>query len=105
MRSVIISMMKTQYKNTIVDLLNFLIKDHRDWSWKMAGSYGNGGGFSICEIIIYEIKNNKTLGKIAYQVETGKILNMRFSGYKKVRADNAVDAMLDLISYTKRAFR
>ncbi len=83
-------------KNTIVSLLNHLIKERRDISWKMGVGYHNG-----VDISIYEIKNNKMVSKIAFNGENGNLLRMKTSGYRQKVADNVVDAILDLSNYLK----
>ncbi len=86
-------------KNTIVNLLNHLIKERRDISWKMGVGYHNGVDISIYEILIYEIKNNRTLSKIAFNGDNGSLLRMKTIGYKQKMADNVVDALLDLNNF------
>lgn len=89
-------------KNTIVDLLNHLIKDHCGLSWKMGTGLHNGKGVSIYEILIFEIKNNKTIGKIAFNGETGRLLNLHVAGYTSRIADNVIDALLDITNYLRK---
>jgi|GEM_PF-5897049 hypothetical protein len=88
-------------KNAIVDLLNHTIKERRDISWKMGTGYHNGMDISIYEILIYEIKNNKTIGRFAFNGDSGKLINQRIIGYRQKMADNIVDALLDINNYLK----
>ncbi len=88
-------------KNTIVNLLNHLIKDRRDISWKMGVGYHNGVDVSTYEVLIYEIKNNRMLSKIAFNGENGRLLRMRTIGYRQKMADNVVDAILDLANFMR----
>lgn len=89
-------------KNTIVDLLNYLIKERRDISWKMGVGYHNGLDISIYEVLIFEIKNNRTISKIAFNGNSGKLLKMKLSGYHQKMADNIVDAILDVSNYLRK---
>lgn len=86
-------------KNTIVDLLNHLIKERRDISWKLGTGYHNGTDISIYEILIYEIKNNRTIGRFAFNGNSGAVINQRISGYHQQMADNIIDALLDVNNY------
>jgi hypothetical protein len=86
-------------KNAIVDLLNHTIRDRRDISWKMGTGYHNGVDISIYEVLIYEIKNNKTIGRFAFNGESGKLINQRVVGYRQQMADNIIDALLDINNY------
>jgi hypothetical protein len=88
-------------KNDIVDLLNHTIKERRDISWKMGTGYHNGIDISIYEILIYEIKNNRTIGQFAFNGESGKLINQRIIGYRHEMADNIVDALLDINNFLK----
>ncbi|WKV13965.1 hypothetical protein [Marivirga harenae] len=89
-------------KSAIVDLLNHTIKERRDISWKMGTGYHNGIDISIYEILIYEIKNNRTIGRFAFNGDSGKLINQKIIGYRQSMADNIVDALLDINIYLKR---
>ena len=89
-------------KNALVDLLNHTIKERRDISWKMGTGYHNGTDISIYEILIYEIKNNRTIGRFAFNGDSGELINQRIVGYRQSMADNIVDALLDINIYLKR---
>ncbi|SMG45873.1 hypothetical protein SAMN05661096_03193 [Marivirga sericea] len=90
-------------KNAIVDLLNHTIKERRDISWKMGVGYHNGVDVSIYEVLIYEIRNNKIIGRFAFNGDSGKLINQRVIGYRQKMADNIVDALLDINNFlTKR---
>ncbi|WKK81969.1 hypothetical protein [Marivirga arenosa] len=91
-------------KNAIVDLLNHTIKESRDVSWKMGAGYHNGTDVSIYEVLIYEIKNNKTIGRFAFNGKSGELINQRIVGYRQKAADNIIDALLDVSNYLKSKF-
>ncbi len=88
-------------KNTVVNLLNHLIKERRDISWKMGVGYHNGVDVSTYEVLVYEIKNNRMLSKIAFNGKNGRLLRMRTIGYRQKMADNVVDAILDLSNFMR----
>lgn len=92
-------------KNSIVDLLNHTIKERRDISWKMGTGYHNGMDVSIYEILIYEIKNHKTIGRFAFNGDSGKLINQRIIGYHQKMADNITDALLDVNNYLKERMK
>ncbi|GAA5038286.1 hypothetical protein GCM10011506_34800 [Marivirga lumbricoides] len=89
-------------KNTIVDLLNHLIKERRDISWKMGVGYHDGINISIYEILIFEIKNNRTISKIAFNGNSGKLLKIKVCGYRQKMADNIIDAILDINNFLRK---
>jgi len=89
-------------KNSIVDLLNHTIKERRDISWKMGIGYHNGIDISIYEILIYEIKNNKIIGRFAFNGDSGALINQRVIGYQQKMADNIIDALLDINNYLRK---
>lgn len=89
-------------KNALVDLLNHTIKERRDISWKMGTGYHNGIDISIYEILIYEVKNNKTIGRFAFNGHSGELINQRIIGQRQKVADNIIDALLDINNYLKK---
>jgi hypothetical protein len=89
-------------KTALVDLLNHTIRERRDISWKMGTGYHNGKDISIYEILIYEIKNNRTIGRFAFNGDSGKLINQKIIGYRQNMADNIIDALLDINIYLKR---
>jgi hypothetical protein len=89
-------------KAALVDLLNHTIRERRDISWKMGTGYHNGKDISIYEILIYEIKNNRTIGRFAFNGDSGKLINQKIIGYRQNMADNIIDALLDINIYLKR---
>lgn len=88
-------------KSIIVDLLNHLIGDQRDLSWKMGLPFQNEVDRSSYEILIYEIKSNETVGRIAFYSDSGRLIYSKVMGYPQLMADNIVDALLDLNNYLK----
>jgi RNA binding exosome subunit len=83
-------------KDIIVDLLNFLIEEHRDLSWKMVTGYHNGVDISIYEVLVFEIKSNKTIAKIAFNGFNGNVINLQQACLKDKKATHIVDAILDI---------
>lgn len=83
-------------KDTIVDLLNFLIEEHHDLSWKMGTGYHNGVDISIYEVLVYEIKSHKTIAKVAFNGYNGKVINLYQPSMKDLKATHIVDALLDM---------
>ncbi|MFQ3213416.1 MAG: hypothetical protein ACJAT1_001990 [Marivirga sp.] len=83
-------------KETIVDLLNFLIEEHHDLSWKMGTGYHNGVDVSIYEVLVYEIKSNRTIAKVAFNGFSGAVVNLQQPGFKEKKATHIVDALLDM---------
>jgi len=91
-------------KDTIVDLLNFLITDNSGLSWKMGTGYHNGVDVSIYEVLVYEIKSHKTLARIAFNGFSGQVVNSTFLK-ASARSEQVVDLLLDLSNSLKDAKR
>lgn len=79
-------------------MLNHLIKDRRDLSWKIEPLFMDGTDNAIFEILIFEIKSNMTLARIAFQEYSGMLLRMKAKGMRNPKAKNIVDALLDVMS-------
>ena len=86
---------------TIIDLLNKLSNDYRYLTWKINCNNVNGLGKTILEILIYEFPHELLKRKIAFQLESGKVLNHNI---KELRGstDSIVDLLLDLINLERK---
>jgi len=91
-------------KDTIVDLLNFLITDNSGLSWKMGTGYHNGVDISIYEVLVYEIKSHKTLARIAFNGYTGLVVNSTFLK-DNAKSEQVIDLLLDLSNSLKEGER
>jgi len=87
-------------RTTILNLLNKFSNDHKNISWKMKCSYSDGMGTTINQIKIIAQPGDRTIGILAYKVETGMV---SFCMYKKLKpkSENIVDTILDMMNYSK----
>jgi hypothetical protein len=86
---------------TIVDLLNKICNDYRNLTWKMSCNYVNGLGKTILEIFIIEHPRSSIKRKIAFQLESGRVVNHNIQELKG-RSENITDLLLDLINLEKK---
>ncbi|GAB3332937.1 hypothetical protein GCM10027429_12920 [Marivirga atlantica] len=91
-------------KDTVVDLLNYLITDNSGLSWKMGTGYHNGVDISIYEVLIYEIKSHKTLARIAFNGYSGQVVNSTFLK-NSAKSEQVIDLLLDLSNSLKEGER
>ncbi len=88
-------------KNTIVNLLNFLIEQHRDLTWKLDCCYSNGKDLIVYKILINSLQNNQIKGNIQFNSSTGEVLNFKYSGFNLKYKTEIIDLLLDLVNYEK----
>lgn len=89
---------------TIIDLLNKMSNDYRYLTWKINCNYVNGLGKTILEIMIYEFPHELLKRKIAFQLESGKVLNHNIKELKG-GTDSIVDLLLDLINLERKSIK
>jgi hypothetical protein len=91
-----------QSQDTIVNLLNSLINQHKNLTWKMKCCYTDGESRVIEEIRIFEMNHRYTLcGHITFNMINGQVERAEYKGYKADFAKDIVDTLLDLINYEK----
>nr|WKN39570.1 hypothetical protein K4G66_12795 [Tunicatimonas sp. TK19036] len=85
-------------------LLDLLVKDQPNVHWYQRGSYTNGQGEALVEIIIYEGTYRKIRGIIVYNAYTGRVISLRYQRYTATVDTEAevVDTLLDLINFEKK---
>ena len=88
-------------KSTIVNLLNYLIEQHRDLTWKLDCCYSDGKDLIIYKILINSLQNNQIKGNIQFNSSNGEVLNFNYLGFKLKDKTGIVDLLLDLCNYEK----
>jgi hypothetical protein len=88
-------------KTTVLNLLNKFSSMHDNISWKMKCSYSDGRGTSVNEIKIIKFPENRSLGIISYQIETGLVMHCSYKNLKKETSGHIVDLLLDMINHSK----
>jgi len=81
----------------VLDLLKKLSKDHLELTWKINCVYVNGRGEAVYEIIVYQLPNQDTVGRITFNMTTGQVINCYYQGMGKVKETSIVDVLLDVI--------
>lgn len=94
-------MKPTETNRIVIDLLNVLIGENRDYKWKLKCSYSDGKGKTIMEASIYSGENQHRHGRIAYVAETGNVLNFTYRGYQDRKPESVIDLMLDINNLEK----
>lgn len=87
---------------TIKDLLKKLVHDHPDITWKIKGGYADGMKGGTIELSIYQKPEMTKKGTVAYQPESGKIVNFFYKDADGLRPDSIVDLLLDIINLESR---
>lgn len=85
----------------VKSMLNKLVEIGNDISWKINNSYTDGIDQTILEVRIYE--SGIQSGRVAFQLESGQVLNYQYKKLKKRLPIKIMDIMLDLISYEMAA--
>ena len=78
-------------------MLNKLVEMGEGVTWKINNTYTDGIDKTILEIRIYE--NGQQSGRIAFQLETGQVINYRYKSLEKRIPIHITDMLLDVISH------
>lgn len=88
---------------TVREMLNKLIQDRKGYLWESICTYSDGKGQTFLEINIYAEQGNVQMGRIAYHLETGNLLNFRYKGYSGSHPETIIDLLLDIFNLSKKA--
>ena len=84
-------------KETVRSLLNKLVEIGNNVTWRINNSYSEAIDQTILEIQIFE--NKLQTGRIAFQLESGQVINYRYKEMEKRIPVQIVDMLLDVIGY------
>lgn len=85
---------------TLVNLLNKICDANHDLSWKLNCQYDDGQNNSIMQIKFVRLSKKATISSITFQMETGKIIQGRYSGMVNFQKSMLLtDALLDILIY------
>lgn len=84
-------------KAVVRSMLNKLVDLGEGVTWKINNTYTDGIDKTILEIRIYE--NGQQSGRIAFQLETGQVINYRYKSLEKRLPIHITDMLLDVISH------
>ncbi len=84
-------------KAVVRSMLNKLVEMGDQVTWKINNTYTDGIDKTILEIRIYE--SGQQSGRIAFQLETGQVINYRYKKLVKRIPIHITDMLLDVISY------
>lgn len=97
--------MDTQLINKAVkDLLDKLVIDVPGYRWDSLCSFSDGRGMTVIELNVWRKDGQETAGRIAYQLETGDVLNFHYPPIGKDAPEPVVDFLLDLYNLERRMF-
>ena len=86
----------------VKELLDKLVQEHSPLRWDSVCAFSDGKSRTILEISVFGAHGQVQLGRIAYQMETGEIVNFFYKGYEGERPDDILDLILDLINLERR---
>lgn len=84
-------------KAVVRSMLNKLVEIGDQVTWKINNTYTDGIDKTILEIRIYE--SGKQSGRIAFQLETGQVINYRYKKLVKRIPIHITDMLLDVLSH------
>lgn len=84
-------------KAVVRNMLNKLVEMGESVTWKINNTYTDGIDKTILEIRIYE--SGQQSGRIAFQLETGQVINYRYKTLEKRLPIHITDMLLDVISH------
>jgi hypothetical protein len=84
-------------KALVRNMLNKLVELGEEVYWKINNTYTDGIDKTILEIRIYE--KGQQSGRIAFQLETGQVINYRYKKLKKKIPIHITDMLLDVIGH------
>ena len=84
-------------KAVVRSMLNKLVETGNQITWKINNTYTDGIDKTILEIRIYE--SGQQSGRIAFQLETGQVINYRYKKLVKHIPIHISDILLDVISH------
>lgn len=85
---------------TLINLLNKICEKNPSLNWKLNCKYSEQQDVSLMDISLYEPLERKKKGFITFNMETGKIIEGRYTGVVPFSEKYLlVDALLDILHY------
>jgi len=84
------------------EILNKLVHELPQYRWESMCTYSDGLGMTVIEINVYRGGGSERLGRIAYHLETGDVLNHRYRGYEDQAPESILDLILDVVNLEHR---
>lgn len=85
---------------TLVNLLNKICEANDDLTWKLNCHYDDGLNNSIMQIKFFRLSKKSEISCISFQMETGKILQGRYTGMVRFEKSMLLtDVLLDILIY------
>lgn len=92
----------TIINKAVREILDKMVHDLPHYRWERLCTYSDGKGMTIIELNIYRAGGSERLGRIAYHLETGEVVNYRYPGYSDVAPESIVDLILDVVNLERR---
>lgn len=84
------------------EILNQLVQELPRYRWESICTYSDGAGKTIIELNVYRSGGSERLGRIAYQLETGDVLNHSYPGMNGSSPSSILDFVLDVANFERR---
>ena len=78
------------------EILNQLVRQLPGYRWESICTFSDGRGRTIIELNLYRSGGSRRIARIAYQLETGAILNYSYRSDLGKAPDSVVDLLLDI---------
>jgi hypothetical protein len=90
-------------RRTVIEILKEISRVNPEITWKMNCCYSDGEFQTLYEIFFKESHTNKVMGRILYCMENARVVRMRYRGLGKIRTENIIDALLEVLYYQNHA--
>lgn len=91
--------MEPQLINKAVrEILDKMTQDLPAYRWESLCTFSDGKGKTFIEINIYRGGGSDKLGRIAYQLETGQVLNHSYRDFGEESPESILDFILDVVN-------
>ena len=84
------------------EILNELVIELPRYRWESICTYSDGVGKTIIELNVYRNGGSERAGRIAYQLETGEVLNHSYQGMNGSSPTSILDFVLDIANLERR---
>jgi hypothetical protein len=94
--------MDTKLINKAVkDLLDKLVHDLPGYRWDALCAFSDGQGMTMIELNVWRKDGQETAGRVAYQLETGDVLNYHYPPIGAHAPEPVVDFLLDMYNFER----
>lgn len=92
----------TIINKAVREILDKMVRELPHYRWESLCTYSDGKGTTIIELNIYRAGGSERLGRIAYHLETGEVVNLRYRDFKGDAPESIVDLILDVVNIERQ---